>query len=75
MSVFVEVTFPGLFPFTIFEGFVSGEFWSFNGSTFFLTEGATLKWRGFTNSGNPSQRKIQCTFVGVLATNEVWDSI
>jgi hypothetical protein len=77
MTVNVTVEPLGGFPFSIGEGYIGGgtiDVVNLNSFTY-LDAGTTIRWRAFTNSGSPTQRKINCTFFGTFATEEAWDSL
>ena len=74
MTIRVEATPPGGFPFSLGEFYGSGGVFPTRGSSI-LPGGTLLKVRGFTNSGSPSTRKINISMGGVTATNVAWDSL
>lgn len=77
MTVGVWVTLLGGFPFSIGESYVGGGVINQTEIDTFthFDAGTVVRWRGVTNSGSPTQRKINCTFFGTFGTAEAWDSI
>lgn len=76
MTVVLEVTTLGGFPVSLSELYLGSQFSHTGGlSSVFLEGGTTFKYRGFTNSGNPSTRKLNVNLIGTLASIEDWDSV
>ena len=74
MTVRAEVTLLGAFPVALGEFYGSQGIIDLGGAAL-LAGGTTIKIRGFTNSGNPSTRKLNVTFTGQLASDSAWDSL
>jgi hypothetical protein len=75
----VNATFEpfGGFPISLAETYVGGGNMNIFGinSYAYFDAGTTLRWRGFTNSGSPLQRKINATFFATYGSEEAWDSL
>ena len=75
MTVNVEITVLNAFPVTGGTIFVSGFMQVVAFTHAFMEAGTTFKWRGFTNSGSPSTRKLMCSVVLQLGKIQDWDSL
>ena len=76
MTITNEITPEGGFPLNFGESYLAETHLEIGGISFLpVPEGTTFKFRGFTNSGNPSQRKVGMVLEAIVASNETWASL
>ena len=75
MSVNINIQQQGGYQFNLGNVFVGGGIVNFTEGTFstFIEEGFTISFRGFTNSGNPFQRKLSVAMLGAIGPVASWD--
>lgn len=72
MTIINQIHPLGQFPFSISETYASSGQLNFEQSFIFLEAGTTFRFKGFTNSGNPSTRKVSVLSTGISSTIEAW---